>query len=499
MVGGTSQVSGPALLRFSLSASSASSASKRGRGGEADEGGVKGAQSTAAPPSTSPQSAQSTPTGGKAGGRASAAASSAGSSIPRKRSARQSVAATSTSPSPSSAAAASPSLSFPSVVFNRPTPPHLDVSVVRLEDTPLLVAGEERGGGGGGGGQLQLQGGAGHGGGGGGSSLSSNGVFHQQLNGSSPYASLSAISQLSGASSSSLSSTSSSAVSSSSVPSLSSQLLGSMLNISQSNVSMVVDPNQFPYSGPLLASARVKPAFPVILPSSARWFDLDSVHERERRAFPDWFEGREGRSEAVLSWYCVTRNAIVTAYRANPRVYLTITACRRQIAADAGALTRIHLFLQHEGLINYHVDPGSQPLMGSTSKEKLSYPIYTHSTLQYNHSQQPRAHQPHSSTLTPIPSTLLMPAAAAAAAARPSVRHPVLCAAVPVVRCRPLQTTPLWRSSTPSPPRRLPHPPAPQQPPRRVTLPPPLLPPCRCLRCPLHCPPRSADCWWGRC
>ena len=32
------------------------------------------------------------------------------------------------------------------------------------------------------------------------------------------------------------------------------------------------------------------------------------------------------------------------------------------------------------GLINYHVDPGSQPLMGYNSREKLSYPVLLHNT-----------------------------------------------------------------------------------------------------------------------
>ena len=134
----------------------------------------------------------------------------------------------------------------------------------------------------------------------------------------------------------------------------------------------------------------------MIVPSSARWFDLEAVSERERSAFPDWLEGREGRSAATTQWYRAIRNAVVTAYRANPRVYLTITACRRQVAADVGAVTRIHLFLQQSGLINYHVDPGSQPLMGSTSKEKISYPIFTHTTLP----QQPQANTPAAATTT---------------------------------------------------------------------------------------------------
>ena len=39
------------------------------------------------------------------------------------------------------------------------------------------------------------------------------------------------------------------------------------------------------------------------------------------------------------------------------------------------------------GLINWHVDPGSQPLMGYNSREKLSYPVLLHNT----HSSAPQA------------------------------------------------------------------------------------------------------------
>ena len=286
-------------------------------------------------------SASSSPSSGPSQ-RSKASASTSASSLPRKRSARSSGAG---SPSASSA---SPPLSSPSVLFNRPTPPHPDVSAVRVEDTPLLLPLDEHKGGAGPNGSLSLL-----------------------VPPSSALLSSSALS------SSSLPQSSSS---SSSTPSLSSQLLGSVLNVSQTEVSVPVDGHQFPYSGPLLSSARVKSAFPVIIPSSARWFDLDAVSERERAAFPEWLEGREGRSAAVSQWYRTLRNGIVTAYRANPRVYLTITACRRQVAADVGAISRLHLFLQSAGLINYHVDPGSQPLLGSTNKERISYPIFTHTT-----------------------------------------------------------------------------------------------------------------------
>ena len=137
---------------------------------------------------------------------------------------------------------------------------------------------------------------------------------------------------------------------SSAVAPLSSQLLGSMLNVSNEPSTAEVDANQWPYSGPQLARARMKAAFPAIIPSSARWFDPSSIAAVERRMFPDWLSGAVGRYAAAAAarsdWYQHIRNAIVAAYRANPRVFLTVTACRRQLAADVGAITRIHTFLQ---------------------------------------------------------------------------------------------------------------------------------------------------------
>ena len=155
---------------------------------------------------------------------------------------------------------------------------------------------------------------------------------------------------------------------SSAVAPLSSQLLGSMLNLSaaggvvhatgdsaaadaaSASSSSSVDVNQWPYSGPQLGRARLKSAFPAIIPSSARWFDPASIAAVERRAFPDWLHGGVGRHAAAaaqrVEWYRQIRNGIVAAYRANPRVFLTVTACRRHIAADVGAISRIHTFLQ---------------------------------------------------------------------------------------------------------------------------------------------------------
>ena len=47
--------------------------------------------------------------------------------------------------------------------------------------------------------------------------------------------------------------------------------------------------------------------------------------------------------------------------RLNPGEYLTVTACRRNLAGDVCAIMRVHAFLEQWGLVNYQVDPDSRP------------------------------------------------------------------------------------------------------------------------------------------
>ncbi|MEN2497146.1 MAG: SWI/SNF complex subunit smarcc1 [Marteilia pararefringens] len=52
--------------------------------------------------------------------------------------------------------------------------------------------------------------------------------------------------------------------------------------------------------------------------------------------------------------YIAYRNFMIDAYRLNPKVYLSFTACRRNLAGDANTILRIHSFLENWGLINYN-------------------------------------------------------------------------------------------------------------------------------------------------
>ena len=51
------------------------------------------------------------------------------------------------------------------------------------------------------------------------------------------------------------------------------------------------------------------------------------------------------------------RNFMVDSFRLNPQEYLSVTACRRNLAGDVGAILRVHGFLEQWGLVNHHVEP----------------------------------------------------------------------------------------------------------------------------------------------
>lgn len=105
----------------------------------------------------------------------------------------------------------------------------------------------------------------------------------------------------------------------------------------------------------------IKQTNEVTIPPFAKWFDMYSVHEIEKRSLPDFFDGSSRfKSEKA---YKDTRNFIINTFRLSPTEYLTITAVRRNIAMDVASIVRIHEFLEKWGLINYQVDPRSKPTL----------------------------------------------------------------------------------------------------------------------------------------
>ena len=101
----------------------------------------------------------------------------------------------------------------------------------------------------------------------------------------------------------------------------------------------------------------------IIVPSYSSWFDYNALHSIEKRALPEFFNGknRSKSPEVYLSY----RNFMIDTYRLNPTEYLTSTACRRNLAGDVCSIMRTHAFLEQWGLINYQVDIDSRYVMKS--------------------------------------------------------------------------------------------------------------------------------------
>ncbi|KAJ4312558.1 SWI/SNF and RSC complex subunit Ssr2 [Neodidymelliopsis sp. IMI 364377] len=103
----------------------------------------------------------------------------------------------------------------------------------------------------------------------------------------------------------------------------------------------------------------VAQTYATIIPSYATWFDMRYIDYRERKALPEFFNGRNrSKTPAVYRDY---RDFMINTYRLNPSEYLTVTACRRNLAGDVCAIMRVHAFLEQWGLINYQVDPQERP------------------------------------------------------------------------------------------------------------------------------------------
>lgn len=101
----------------------------------------------------------------------------------------------------------------------------------------------------------------------------------------------------------------------------------------------------------------------VVIPSFARWFDMNLVHSIEKKLFPDFFPQDSSRKSVYKTpqTYKYMRDFMVNAYRIKPLEYLTITAIRRNVSGDVSSIIRVHQFLEKWGLINYQIDPRTKP------------------------------------------------------------------------------------------------------------------------------------------
>lgn len=104
------------------------------------------------------------------------------------------------------------------------------------------------------------------------------------------------------------------------------------------------------------ATARshlVNQTFTVVMPAFSTWFDMTKISAMEKRALPEFFNSRNRSKTPYV--YKDYRDFMINTYRLNPSEYLTVTACRRNLAGDVCSIQRVHALLEQWGLINYQV------------------------------------------------------------------------------------------------------------------------------------------------
>lgn len=91
------------------------------------------------------------------------------------------------------------------------------------------------------------------------------------------------------------------------------------------------------------------------MPVYAHWFRMAAIHEIERNANVEFFNGRS--SIQTPEKYMEYRNFMVERYRKCPQERLNFLDCRRCLVGDVNAIHRIWTFLDSWGLINFEADP----------------------------------------------------------------------------------------------------------------------------------------------
>lgn len=110
------------------------------------------------------------------------------------------------------------------------------------------------------------------------------------------------------------------------------------------------------------------PPITVRMPAHSRWFRMDSIHDIEKRALPEFFDRRsQSKTPTVYKKY---RDFMIEVWRQSSEKYLTATAVRRHLAGDVCAILRVFMFLERWGLINYGVEPEGKPFLNSALKSR---------------------------------------------------------------------------------------------------------------------------------
>lgn len=102
----------------------------------------------------------------------------------------------------------------------------------------------------------------------------------------------------------------------------------------------------------------------VAVPTSAVWFDPDTVNKIEIDSLPEFFNDHPLKNSQT---YKRLRNALIDLFYETPGRYLPVALALSRLAGDCCALMRVHAFLEHWGLINFAFDPKTQDMSGMSA------------------------------------------------------------------------------------------------------------------------------------
>ncbi|KAK6250290.1 SANT/Myb domain - like 10 [Theobroma cacao] len=103
------------------------------------------------------------------------------------------------------------------------------------------------------------------------------------------------------------------------------------------------------------------------IPSYSSWFAWNDIHETERQALKEFFEGSSiSRTPKIYKEY---RDFIINKYREDPSRRLTFTEIRKSLVGDVTLLHKVFIFLETWGLINFVSPP--RPHEGSEKDDTV--------------------------------------------------------------------------------------------------------------------------------
>ncbi|KAI4318776.1 hypothetical protein MLD38_032445 [Melastoma candidum] len=91
------------------------------------------------------------------------------------------------------------------------------------------------------------------------------------------------------------------------------------------------------------------------IPIHSNWFSWDEIHETERLALGEFFDGSSiSRNPRIYKEY---RDFMINRYREDPSRRLKFTEVRKSLVGDISLLRKIFLFLEKWGIINFSAPP----------------------------------------------------------------------------------------------------------------------------------------------